>query len=490
MLAVASSAKTTPPIGSNTSLLRLPMPFAKLDLQDRTPKSVLFQSEVSVSGSATGSLIGDPSLLPPCGHPDRTQWLQRLRRQATWDPLPWVSAIETARLEVDAGLLSVLAGHLDAALCLRLLQAWWEQGCPDPPWPSWIGRLRDPAIADWLRQRLLTWEKDRSTALEPELLTLLGLQRQPSDGALLAAWAQAPLPLRLRRAALEGLAAGLSAWPLAQLRVDLRRLVLDLDPDLAGEALNLLARLPAARRDLLALGAVALDPGVEKRRQRRLAALPSRPLLLLVHGRASGVVPAELMDLAADVARRRGAPVLLEALSGEPPQPPPGWGDASLTLVPLLLLPGNHVRFDCPAIAERWRLLGPVQRLPFLGAWPCWQRAMAEELAELASGHVAPGPPLLVHHPLEGRLARRYLDHLERNSGARCCATPYSASSGEDFLSSLRTTSARSALPPPLLPLALASNRLTDALASLVGPPLLQRPRFRALLLERLEALP
>jgi len=473
-------------------LLRPPLPFAKLDSQDRTPQSGLSPWEVCVSGSATGSPIGDPSRLPPCGHPDRMVWLQRLRRQSAWDPLPWVAAIEAGRLEVDAALLSVVAEHLDAALSLRLLQAWWEQGCPDPPWPAWIGRVRDPAIAAWLRQRLLDWEQHRSAPLEPALLTLLGLQRQPRDGALLAGWALAPLPLPLRRAALEGLAAGLSAWPLAELRTDLRRLAVDLDPVLAGEALNLLARLPAARRDLLALGAVGLDPGVEQRRQRRLAALPATPLLLLVHGRAGGVVPAELRELAADLARRRGAPVLLEALSGDPPQPPPGWGEASrpLTLVPLMLLPGNHVRHDCPAIAARWRRQGPVKRLPFLGAWPVWQRALAAELVELAAGSEAAGPPLLLHHPLEGLLAQRYFAHLERCTGARCRPAAYSAPSGDELLSSLRTTPAGSGLTAPALPLALAANRLTDSLAARVGPPLLERPRFQQLLLTELEALP
>jgi hypothetical protein len=45
-------------------------------------------------------------------------------------------------------------------------------------------------------------------------------------------------------------------------------------------------------------------------------------------------------------------------------------------------------------------------------------------------------------------------------------------------------------LSAPALPLALAANRLTDSLASLVGPPLLQRSRFRQLLLAELEALP
>jgi hypothetical protein len=44
-------------------------------------------------------------------------------------------------------------------------------------------------------------------------------------------------------------------------------------------------------------------------------------------------------------------------------------------------------------------------------------------------------------------------------------------------------------LSAPALPLALAANRLTDLLAERVGLPLLQRPRFRQLLLDRLGAL-
>jgi hypothetical protein len=89
--------------------------------------------------------------------------------------------------------------------------------------------------------------------------------------------------------------------------------------------------------------------------------------------------------------------------------------------------------------------------------------------------------PLLLHHPLEGPLAARYLTSLERRTGAQCVATPYSA----DHLAQLKLT-----LAAPALALALAANRLTDQLAEQVGPPLLQRPGLRQLLLAELEALP
>jgi hypothetical protein len=85
-----------------------------------------------------------------------------------------------------------------------------------------------------------------------------------------------------------------------------------------------------------------------------------------------------------------------------------------------------------------------------------------------------------LHHPLEGPLAPRYLDHLARVSGAQLRSTPYSA----EQLAALQLS-----LSAPALPLALAANRLTDLLAERVGLPLLQRPRFRQLLLDRLGAL-
>ena len=215
------------------------------------------------------------------------------------------------------------------------------------------------------------------------------------------------------------------------------------------------------------------------------------PLLLVVHGRAGGTVPAEVQQLAAELGSRRNAPVGVQALTAAPAErlqdlferPLPQAG--ALSLAPLMLLPGGHVRADLPAIAEHWRRSEaprPVQRLPFVGAWPVWQQALAAELAELqAVSARRPLVPLLLHHPLEGPLASRYLVHLQRVTGARCLATAYSA----EALATLQLT-----LPAPVLPLALAANRLTDQLADQLGPPLLQRARFRQVLLEQLEAVP
>jgi hypothetical protein len=256
---------------------------------------------------------------------------------------------------------------------------------------------------------------------------------------------------------------------------------------MAAQAVDLLARLPAARGSLEAILRRPLDPGVADRVRRRLQGLPRGPMLLVVHGRAGGVIPAELRDLAAELQRRRRAPVLVQALSGESPVAGPGAnqerGDPRLplTLVPLFLLPGHHVRHDIPAIAAAWSRLGPLRRVPFLGAWRAWQEAIAAELRDLAARSGSTSPPLLLHHPLEPGLADRYLRHLSHRCSARCRATPYTASDLEDL--TLTTLGAA-------LPLALAANRLTESLPTVLGPPLLQRPRFQAVLVGQLEALP
>jgi sirohydrochlorin ferrochelatase len=300
---------------------------------------------------------------------------------------------------------------------------------------------------------------------------------------------QAPIPASLRRAALEGLALGLPVWPRAALRRCLRMLAADLDPQLAATAVDLLTRLPGCRRQLVPLSRRALEPAVAGRLQRRLAATPVQPLLLVVHGRSGGELPSELLSLAVELEQRRGAPVRLQALSAS--APPDGEpllaAGLPLTLVPLLVLPGGHVRQDVPAIAAHWRRRTRVQRQPFLGAWPCWQQALRSELQTLA-GAAEPGQgrPLLLHHPLAGALAQRYLALLEQVTGGRTLATPYSAPDCDGPTLSFTA---------PALPLVLAANRLTDRLAGTVpggtvGVPLLQRPALRAVLLDALEALP
>ena len=477
-----------------------------------------------------GSESSDPQPLqplPPEGSLERWQRLQELGRGAS-DLGPWLAGLASGSLAPELDLLVTLAGRVDQGGAERLLllaadfgpplllqalgqalpalpaanrTVWLEPLltlAPDGPgWLALLGAFQDPRVAQRLRQAL-----DHS--LDAHLLERLGHQRQGEDGALLLNISLAPGPRSLRHGALEGLALGLSAWPLEPLQSGLAALAEDLEPALAAKAVDLLARLPQGQRQLRRLAQRPLAAPVQGRLQRRLR---RSPLVLVVHGRSGGLVPQELQDWARELEQRRGAPVLLQALTRDAPDPSPTfWAGAqragAIGLVPLLLLPGGHVRKDLPAIARAWRTrLGPgpaiaLQRYPFLGAWPAWQHLLAGQLADrqaFAAIH-------WLHHPLEGPLAQRYLDHLGAVLGSPGLATPYTAQLADLVLPVDRPDAGSVAL----LPLTLASNRLTDTLeagqrvalppgqarAPLPLPPLLQQPAIRQSLLRALEALP
>jgi hypothetical protein len=367
-------------------------------------------------------------------------------------------------------------------------------------WVRLLGHFRDGRVALRLRRRIAAG-LDRGPASDAELaplLVLLGQQRCAEDGELLLQLVLQPGPLALRRAALEGLAVGLSAWPLEPLAAGLRQLAGDLDRGLAAVAVDLLSRLPDGQRQLRGLRRDRLDPEVAARLQRRLR---RAPLVLVVHGRQGGLIPPVLQSLASELERRRRAPVLLQALTAEPPEAGPALRLAAatagvITLVPLLLLPGEHVRRDLPALAEAWRLrlaAGPlvqgaplVRRRPFLGAWPAWQRLLAQ-LLDQAAGEAR--PLTWLHHPLQGELGARYLRHLGVVLGRP--GLPVAYQSEPQALRSLGDAAT------VLAPLTLAPNRLSESLSmsghtppAQVLPPLLDLPAVRDFLLAQLEALP
>ncbi|CAK6696594.1 CbiX/SirB N-terminal domain-containing protein [Synechococcus sp. CBW1107] len=191
------------------------------------------------------------------------------------------------------------------------------------------------------------------------------------------------------------------------------------------------------------------------------------PLLVVVHGHSGGVVPELISRWLAPLAELRGAPVWVQALTAEPLPLPAG---ERLLVVPLLLTPGSHARFDLPAIRERLRAAGhPVVLLPFLGAWPLW----LEHLGQLSA---AEPHQVLLHHPLHPGVADRYLVALERRLGLPLSSEIPAGSSGE----------------AGLLPLALAPNRMTAQLedAGVPAPALLERPATRDLVFTVLRNLP
>jgi hypothetical protein len=98
---------------------------------------------------------------------------------------------------------------------------------------------------------------------------------------------------------------------------------------LADAAVDSLARLPDGRSRLVAVRSRALEPAVTARLERRLRSLPSRPLVLLVHGRDQGEIPAELLSLT-----------------------------------------GEHVRHALPRLRLELQPSSGLKVLPFLGSWP------------------------------------------------------------------------------------------------------------------------
>ncbi|MCT0206809.1 hypothetical protein [Synechococcus sp. CS-1332] len=210
-----------------------------------------------------------PQLLPPAGNPDRWPWLRRLRGLDRLDVEPWLEAVEAGWLVPDTDLLGSLEDRLDGPAAARLLAWWLAEPAADPALLAVIGRLRHPRCRVLLRQAL---EGASTGAGRTELLLpLLGHQRDPEDFAYLRQRALAPLPLVQRRAALEGLAVGLAAWPAVPLRQALCTLVGDLDLALAATAVDLLARLPAGREALDGLDRDRLAPELAQRVERRLA---------------------------------------------------------------------------------------------------------------------------------------------------------------------------------------------------------------------------
>lgn len=416
--------------------------------------------------------------LPPPGSPDRWPWLQHLRRQSHLPLEPWLEALENGCLTPQQDVLAVLGEHLNGSAMARLLRWWLLTEPRDPALPPLLVPRRNPQGLVALRQACAVCEADLEALAA--LLPLLGHQRDGEDFPFLQRLALQPGPLRLRQAALEGLCRGLSIWPLSELRRTLLVLARDLHLPLAAAAVDALARLPQASPALRSLARQALDPTVAARLERRLQRLSPAPLVLLVHGRAGGLVPPELASLARELEERRGAPVILEPLTAAEPSPLPSPSLEGITLVPMFLLPGGHVRRDVPQRLRRWRHAGPVRVLPFLGAWPAWQASLAMEVRRLADQQGG-ARPLLVHHPVDGSLPQRYLNHLASLCGVRCLALPYATGDGEG----------QAPLPPvTALPLALAASRLTDRHGSWLGPPLLARPDCRRALLELLVDLP
>jgi hypothetical protein len=201
-------------------------------------------------------------------------------------------------------------------------------------------------------------------------------------------------------------------------------------------------------------------------------------LLVVVHGHSGGVVPAVLVQALDALAKQRPAPVWVQALTAEPVDLPPG---ERLLVVPLLLTPGSHARFDLPALRNRLRAAGhEVVLLPFLGAWPAWLEHLRTLVGAVGCGSV-------LHHPLHSGVADRYVQAV-----AQRLECPLISDWPEDGTTGTTGTTGTPGSPGGPLPLALAPNRITAQLkeAGCDAPALLERPATRDLVFTLLRNLP
>ena len=198
-----------------------------------------------------------------------------------------------------------------------------------------------------------------------------------------------------------------------------------------------------------------------------------RAIRLVVHGRSQGVVPPCISQCADRLQERRSAPVQLEVLTSDDCVPPPS---EPVWLIPLLLMPGSHVRIDLPVIRCRLAESQPqITLLPFLGAWPVWWSLVRRDLARVA----ARSDLILIHHPLRSGVADRFLTTLAQRLGHPLIAF-------EDW----PAYAARVPHAKPF-PLVLAPNRMSAELSPpAVAAPLLERPLLRDGLIDLLAALP
>ncbi|GCE64853.1 DNA mismatch repair protein MutS [cyanobiont of Ornithocercus magnificus] len=210
--------------------------------------------------------------------------------------------------------------------------------------------------------------------------------------------------------------------------------------------------------------------------QRGVPLASQRALHIIVHGRQGGEIPNLLLRLAESVSRQRSAAVVLESLTQDAPSLDIG-GD--LWVVPLFLLPGSHTRVDVPGISQRLERPGrTVRRLPFLGAWPVWLD-MLEDWIRRQMQLEQPTTALL-HHPLRPGVADRYLRMLQHRLPLPLLPFDQWQCKRWPPRSSRR-----------LLPLALAPNKMSDAIEQASrAPVLLECPQICRGLVQLLASLP
>ena len=147
-----------------------------------------------------------------------------------------------------------------------------------------------------------------------------------------------------------------------------------------------------------------------------LSLLPNRTnrethhhLHLLVHGSKGGEIHSSLIALVDQLKRYKNRSVSIEALTQDDP-PRVDIGKKSMILVPLFLLPGNHVCNDVPKIFKRFKEDDQdIKLFPFLGSFYPWLSLIGDWIINQSSFN----KPALIHHPLSTNTSSDFLKSLE-----------------------------------------------------------------------------
>tara|TARA_B100000902_G_C26717127_1_gene624780 strand:+ start:123 stop:539 length:417 start_codon:yes stop_codon:yes gene_type:complete len=125
--------------------------------------------------------------------------------------------------------------------------------------------------------------------------------------------------------------------------------------------------------NLLFLKNFEFSEGIQKKKNKVFS---KRDIRLIIHGSKNGFVHPIMDIIINQVQKRRGKLVELEVLTKNSDQTS---SSKFIWLVPLFLLPGNHVRIDVPLIRNRLKNeLINSKLTPYIGSWNNWIHILVE----------------------------------------------------------------------------------------------------------------
>ena len=160
--------------------------------------------------------------------------------------------------------------------------------------------------------------------------------------------------------------------------------------------------------NLLFLKNLASFESIQKKKNKVFS---KRDIRLIIHGSKNGFVHPIMDIIINQVQKRRGKLVELEVLTENSYQTS---SSKFIWLVPLFLLPGNHVRIDVPLIRNRLKNeLINSKLTPYIGSWNNWIHILVE-MIKVEKKSVT---PVLLHHPLRSKIASDHMLFLGNRLG-------------------------------------------------------------------------